>query len=625
MRLYSGSSQQFIDDTTRNQIAGKLRQTWFDYFGFDPSPAELASWQNSTRAIAGVFQLASLTDHGVLLEYQLPMSSKRLDCLITGRDDDAADNAVIVELKQWGKCSEADGVNEVATWVGGGEKEVLHPCAQVRQYKMYLEDTHTAFQEGDPLHLHACSYLHNYYTAADDPLTAPKFSELIFACPLFSADDVDPLSSFLSERLGGGNGMEVLERVEEGHYRPSKKLLEHVAGIIKGRSEYVLLDDQLVVYDKVLACAERGFGDRRTVVLIVKGGPGTGKSVIAINLMADLGLRGLNTHYATGSRAFTETLRRIIGARGSVQFKYFNSYMDAEPNAVDVLICDEAHRIREKSYNRFDRKNERIETAQVDQLISAGKVVVFLLDDDQVVRPNEIGSAQFIRESAEARGCSVFEYELEAQFRCQGSAAFIDWVNNTLGIKRTANALWTGHESFEFHIMSSPDEVEREIRARAKEGFSARVTAGFCWPWAKKPRPDGTLEEDVVIGEHRRPWNARPEARKLASGIPKATLWAHDPNGMEQVGCVYTAQGFEFDYVGVIFGTDLTYDLDSQTWIGDKSRSHDTVVKRSGDRFLDLVKNTYRVLLTRGMLGCYVYFMDKDTERFVKSRMEIRP
>ena len=415
--------------------------------------------------------------------------------------------------------------------------------------------------------------------------------------------------------------MDVLARIEDGRYRPSKKLLDHVAGVIKGRPEYVLLDEQLVVYDKVLSCAAKGFRDRRTTVLIVKGGPGTGKSVIAINLMADLSLRGFNAHYATGSRAFTGTLRKIIGPRGSVQFKYFNSYMDAEPNAVDVLICDEAHRIREKSYNRFTAKRKRVETPQIDQLLNAGKVVVFLLDDNQVVRPNEIGSAEFIKARALERGCEVFEYELEAQFRCQGSDAFVNWVNNTLGIRRTANAIWTGTEDFDFRIMESPEALEEAIERRVAEGFSARVTAGFCWPWSN-PNPDGTLVDDVVIGEYRRPWNAKSDAGRLAKGIPKEKLWAHDPNGINQVGCIYTAQGFEFDYVGVIFGTDLTYDLDRQVWVGHREASHDTVVKRSKDRFTELVKNTYRVLLTRGMLGCYVYFMDKDTERFVKSRME---
>jgi phage repressor protein C with HTH and peptisase S24 domain len=148
------------------------------------------------------------------------------------------------------------------------------------------------------------------------------------------------------------------------------------------------------------------------------------------------------------------------------------------------------------------------------------------------------------------------------------------------------------------------------------------MTAGFCWEWSKKTNLDGTLKNDVVLGNYVRPWNARPEATRLAKGIPKATLWAHDPNGIEQVGCIYTAQGFEFDYVGVIFGNDLMFNFDDQEWHGIKDNSCDSVVRRSRDRFVDLTKNTYRVLLSRGMKGCYVYFMDKETEHFIRSRTE---
>lgn len=624
MRLYSGSSEQFIRDTTHNQIAGKLQSAFFDYFGYKPSDAEVRSWQNSTRAVSLVFREAELLDHGVLLEYQLPMSSRRLDCMICGHDAAKAPNAVIVELKQWDKASPAAGQNELLTWVGGAEREVLHPSAQVGQYRRYLEDTHTAFREDGGIRLGSCSYLHNYYCEDGDPLLDEKFAGILESSPLFPADGVTPLCEFLSARLDAGNGTDLLSEIESGEYRPSKKLLEHVGAVIKGNPSYVLLDEQLVVYDKVLACAAEGLTNRKTVVLVVKGGPGTGKSVVALNLMADLSLKGHNAHYATGSRAFTQTLRRVVGSRGSVQFKYFNGYQQAERDAIDVLICDEAHRIRKFSHSRFTPKAERTNEPQIDELLRAGRVVVFLLDDDQVVRPQEIGSASFIVDRAKEAGCDVHEYELETQFRCQGSDAFVNWVNNTLGIRRTANAIWTDDENFDFRVLGSPDEVEALIREKAKEGHSARMAAGFCWPWSKS-QPDGTLIADVVVGDYRRPWNARPEATRLADGIPKATYWAHDPNGIDQVGCVYTAQGFEFDYIGVIFGLDLTYNLDAQEWEGHKDQSHDTVVKRSNDQFIDLVKNTYRVLLTRGLKGCYVCFMDRDTERFVKSRMEVRP
>lgn len=164
--------------------------------------------------------------------------------------------------------------------------------------------------------------------------------------------------------------------------------------------------------------------------------------------------------------------------------------------------------------------------------------------------------------------------------------------------------------------------MENAIIEKASQGFSARMTAGFCWKWSKEPKSDGTLNEDVVIGNFHRAWNARPEAKKLAKDIPKATLWAHDPKGINQIGCVYTAQGFEFDYAGVIFGNDLVYNFDDQKWHGRLNHSKDPAFRGANIKFAEFVKNTYRVLLSRGMKGCYVHFMDKEAERFFKSRME---
>jgi uncharacterized protein len=622
MRLYAGTSQQFITDNIQNQISDKLKNAFFSYYRYNPSPAEINSWRNSLRSMSQVFQYTNLMDNGILLEYQLPLTSKRLDCMITGQDDDKRDTAVIVELKQWENCEATDSENEVQTWVGGAKREVLHPSVQVGRYASYLQDTHTAFYEENPVLLHACSYLHNYAFDEKDVLLDDKFKSVTTQYPIFSEDDVDILKEYLLKKLKEGHGNEVLSRVEKGIYRPSKKLMNHVANVIKGEPQYILLDEQLIAYDKVFASARKGFHDKKKTAIIIKGGPGTGKSVIAINLMADLLSDGYNAQYATGSRAFTETLRSVIGTRGAIQFKYFNSYMNADMNEVDVVICDEAHRIRKTSNNRFMKKEHYSPRPQIQEIIDTGKVSVFLIDDNQVVRPDEIGSVEYIRQNAKKSNCNLYEYELEAQFRCSGSEAFVNWINNTLGIQKTANVLWNGEEEFDFKIFDSPQLLESAIRNKSDDGFTARMTAGFCWEWSKNPESDGTLKNDVVIQEFVRPWNARPEAKRLARNIPKATLWAYDSNGINQVGCVYTAQGFEFDYVGVIFGPDLIYNFDKQVWEGHKEKSHDNVVKRSKEKFVDLVKNTYRILLSRGLKGCYVYFMDKDTERFIKSRIE---
>jgi hypothetical protein len=615
-------STEFVQATTRNQIADKLSQAFFAYYRYKPSPSEVGSWRNSLRAMALIVDESKLHDHGVLLEYQLPQTSKRLDCMVCGRAPQSTDQAVVVELKQWEACEESDVDDVVLSWVGGRRREVLHPSVQVGQYRQYLVDGHSAFHEGDtPVGLSACSYLHNYTARPGDPILAPRFGTTLKEYPLFAADGAEALSRYLRERLGDGGGRRVLDRIEQGRARPSRKLMEHIVQAIEQRSPWVLLDEQLIVFNKGLSIVRRGLTGTRKQVVLIRGGPGTGKSVIAINLVGQLLRAGVNAHYATGSRAFTETMWNILGTRSRTTFKYFNSYSATDQGGVDVLICDEAHRIRETSNSRFTPKSARSTKPQVSEILDAAKIAVFLLDDRQVVRPNEIGSSRYILDQAGAMGCQVSDYELEVQFRCAGSDGFVKWVNNTLGVERTPNVLWEGAEGFDFQILGSVWDLEGAIRKKAAEGFTARVAAGFCWPWSE-PREDGTLVDDVVIGDYRRPWDAKQGNWRLAPGIPSASLWATDPNGINQIGCVYNIQGFELDYVGVIWGPDLVYDLDGQTWVGDKKKSSDQVVKRSKERFVDLVKNTYRVLLSRGMKGCYVYFMDRDTERFVRSRME---
>ena len=622
MRLYSGMSREFVHEAQRNQIAERLKAAFFSYYRYNPSPAEIGSWRNSLRAMADVLQIGGLDDHGILLEYQLPLSSKRLDCMVCGKSGVGADSATIIELKQWDSCEAAEPENLVLSWVGGRKRYLLHPSVQAGQYREYLADTHTAFHDGQsPVELKACCYLHNYKIESSDPLKAAKFTKAITDHPLFGLDGADSLATYLSAGHCGGLGRAVLERIEQSAYRPSRKLMDHVVTAIESRSPWVLLDDQLIVFEHIRSIARMGLTGRRKRIVIVHGGPGTGKSVLAINLMADLLRDGINAHYATGSRAFTETLWSLIGARSRATFKYFNSYVNAAPDDVDVLICDEAHRIRETSNSRFTRKERKSKKPQIVELLDASKVAVFFIDDRQVVRPNEVGSTSLIRAQANSSGAELSEYNLSVQFRCAGSDGFVNWINNTLGIERTANVLWEGAEGFDFRIFNSPDELETAVRNKANSGASARVAAGFCWPWSP-PRSDGTLVDDVVIGDYCRPWDAKPGNWKLAPGIPTAALWATDPNGINQIGCVYNIQGFELDYIGVIWGKDLVYDFEGSRWIGNKKESADSVVKRSKEQFVDLVKNTYRVLLSRGLKGCYVCFLDRNTERFIRSRME---
>ena len=622
MRLYAGMSTEFMRDTTHNRIAEKLTEAFVRYYRYRPSPSEIGSWRNSLRAMSLIVADAKLDDHGIMLEYQLPMSSRRLDFLVCAKNRGGKDQAVIVELKQWETCAESDADDLVTSWVGGRVRDVLHPSVQVGQYQQYLKDYNSAFfDETDAVDLDACCYLHNYTAGKDDVLLAPKFEKVLKEYRLFDSTQSHGLSKFLVHRLAGGSGKGVLEKVEGGRSRPSRKLMEHLSGAIRQHAPWVLLDEQMVVYQRIRHAVRKGLEDQKKRVIIVKGGPGTGKSVLAVNLVGDFLRAAVNAQHATGSKAFTETIWKILGNRAKSQFRYFHHYKEAQPGSIDVLMCDEAHRIRETSNNRFTAVASKSKRPQIEELLVAAKTTVFFIDDQQVVRPGETGSTSYIRENALRLGCELSQFELEVQFRCAGSEGFVNWIDNTLAIRQTANVLWTGEEQFDFRILPTIQELEKAIRVQVRQGASGRLVAGYCWPWSD-PDNAGDLMHDVKIDNWARPWNARPDAGRLRKGIPPAPLWAYDAGGIDQVGCVYTAQGFEFDYVGVIWGRDLTYRFAEQRWVGDKTASHDNVVKRSGERFLDLVKNTYRVLLSRGLKGCYVVFLDRETENFVRSRME---
>ncbi len=586
----------------------------------------MRSWENSLVRMANLMQLANLRDQGVVVEYQLPLTSRRLDVMVTGHGGGGVPGAAIVELKQWDEVRPSPIAECVATFLGGRIRDVLHPSVQAEGYRQYLADTHTAFGDGK-IALRSCSFLHNLASADAGELFASEFTDVVRSSPSFtrdSIDDRDGIAAFLTASVGEGGGAETLRTILSGTYRPHRRLLEHTAQIIRNEPAFTLLDEQRVAFNDVLRQVKDAQISNDQIVVLIRGGPGTGKSLIALNLLAELSSENFVSMHATGSKAFTENLRKIVGRRAAAQFGYFNSFVSAEPRSIDFLVCDEAHRIRESSNNRYTKAAARSDLDQIDELLDASKVSVFLLDDMQVVRPGEVGSSEMIREAAHAHGVRVIEHELEAQFRCNGSDAYIQWVDSTLGLRRTQYVLWERSDPFDFDIVESPDELEALIRSKVDEGYSARLTAGYCWRWSL-PTDEGHLVPDVKVGSWSRPWNAKPDAGRLAPGIPKSNFWASDPNGIDQVGCIYTAQGFEFDYVGVIWGSDLVYRA-GQGWLGQPQYSYDSTVKRAATRspeeYLRLVKHTYRVLLTRGLQGCYVNFTDRETRDFVLSRTE---
>lgn len=626
MRLYSGSSIQFMEDTVQNQIADKLEKEFESYYGHRPSPGEMTSWTNSLQFMKNVIEKNSLNDNMIILEYGLPYSSERIDFMIFGKSTAGKDNVVLIELKQWSDVRDCDIEGNVEIFVGGGFKIKEHPSQQVGGYHYYLLDFVKAFEEHE-MGLSSCVYCHNYSKSKNNVLFLPKFESFLNEFPLFTKDEVETIGKYLKERLSGGHGLDIFNRFVTSEIKPSKKLMEHAKRMIESQRAFTLIDDQIAANNTIIDRAKKCARSSKKSVILVRGGPGTGKSVIALNAAAELLSKKHEVYHATGSAAFTTTLRKIVGPRAARLFKYFNSFSSAGENQIDVLICDEAHRIRKTSNSRFTKASMRSNLPQIDELMKASKVSIFFIDDYQVVRPDEIGSTELIRKTAEKFGAELFEFELKTQFRCSGSEGYMVWIDNILGVSESANMNMKLEENeMDFRIFNSPQELYDEIRKKNSEKpNSARLVAGFCWPWSDT-KPDGTLVEDVVIGDFKITWEAKNESTHLAPGIPKAALWAYDPNGVNQCGSIYTIQGFEFDYVGVIFCKDLIYDPEKKEWVGHPENSADSSVKRGDkDHFIKFVKNVYRVLLTRGMKGCYVYFMDEDTRRFFEERIGNKP
>jgi Uncharacterized conserved protein (DUF2075) len=358
-------------------------------------------------------------------------------------------------------------------------------------------------------------------------------------------------------------------------------------------------------------------------VVVITGGPGSGKSVIALSLLGELSRQGYSALHATGSRSFTQTLRRVAG-RGSSRikelFKYSNSFMDAQKNGIEVLICDEAHRIRETSTNRYTSAVHRTGRSQIDELIAAARVPVFLLDEHQVVKPGEVGTVEAIKSHASSLGYRVRHVQLNDQFRCGGSRRYEQWVLRLLGLEADGPEAWSGDDHFEVMLADSPWEMESILRGKMTEGYSARVSAGYCWPWSNPDR-DGRLVSDVRIGDWAKPWNVKGD--RAVGTAPPSALWATMDGGFDQVGCVYTAQGFEYDWSGVIIGPDLIARHGRTVTVRDANKDPEFKKRSVTDlQYERHIRNIYKVLLTRGMAGTVIYAVDPQTREFLAELVE---
>ena len=623
MIVYEDSKRCFVEDIKSNCIADKITAKIRERGINAGHEREYISWQNSLQFMRNIVDDNDIDDEvRIAIEYNIPLTSKRVDFIICGADANNNDNVVVVELKQWQKAEVvADDMHYcVKTFVGRNNRIVCHPSYQAYSYACFIRNYSQKVLD-DGINLIPCAYLHNYDPDFKQTLSNSIYKEWVSEAPFFIRNETEQFSAFVKKYVTrrSSNG-DLLYEIDHGRLKPTKALQDSLTSMVKGNKEFMLLDEQAVCYDMCLKTMAKCKEDGKKRTIVIQGGPGTGKSVLAVNLLMEFINKSLNTCYATKNSAPREAFLSLLthsDAKKQVNIKQlFRSpfgLSNVPDNTYDCLIVDEAHRLVKKMYGDWNGEN------QVKECISASLLSIFLLDEDQAVTVNDIGSIAEISKWCRELNSTLkmpAEAKLVSQFRCNGSDAYIQFIDDILQRTEESVTVDLDELNFDFRIFDSAIELREALREKNAINNKSRMVAGYCYDWNVK---HGRGDYDIML----------PDGFKAKWNLEKDKIWAINPNSFEEVGCIHTAQGLEFDYVGVLIGKDLKYDSTSGRIITDKQAiSKDD--KSSGIRSCKnesivrkLILNTYKTLLTRGQKGCYVYCEDKSLAEYIKKKARL--
>ncbi len=620
MIIYDGIKEQFISNVENGTLSDEIKKRIEERLGRHTGKAEFTSWNNSMQFMYMILSDQEIPNNaGVAIEYNIPQTSKRVDFILSGYDASHKPNAVIIELKQWDKVHKVEGKDAlINTFTGGAYRDVVHPSYQVWSYASLIRDYNEIVQDKD-ITLSPCVYLHNYKLQDDDPILDEQYQTYIDEAPIFAHGSTMQLRNFIKKVVITGDNKDILYEIENGKIRPSKSLQNSLSSMLEGNKEFIMIDEQKVAYEKILSASMKSKNDDKKRTVIVQGGPGTGKSVIAINLLVELTKQGQFVQYASKNSA----PRQVYSAKLKGQmkkssidnmFKGTGIYSSIEDGLINTILVDEAHRLNEKS-GMYHNVGEN----QVKEIIHASKCSVFFIDENQRVTMSDIGSVAEIEKWAKLENSKVTKLQLTSQFRCNGSDGYLSWLDNVLEIRETANYNLDGID-YDIRIFDNPNEVRDLIVEKNNENHRSRMLAGYCWDWIKEGKQN-TNVHDIKIGDFEMSWN-------LGSSI-----FAIDDTSIDQIGCIHTSQGLEFDYVGVIIGDDMRYE--NNHVITDYSKRAKTDQSIKGIKTLaktdpekakaigdEIIKNTYRTLMTRGMKGCYVYCTNDALRDYLRERLK---
>ncbi len=621
MIIYSESKANFTKDILDGVLEEKIESLILTRFGRHTGASEVNSWKNSLTYMGNVINGSDVpSDATVSIEYNIPYTFKRVDMIVSGLNADDHHVAVIIELKQWSSAEAVEGKDAVVrTVLGNGLHETVHPSYQAWSYAEAISDFNADVRDNEVM-LRPCAFLHNYVFSEPEPLLSSMYSDYLDIAPLFSRHDGMNLVRFLNDHIHKGDGGETIFMIENGRLKPSKSLQDCISSMMAGNREFILLDGQKVVYEEVISRAKDIYRNGRKRTIVVRGGPGTGKTVLAVNILAKVIEMGLAAQYVSKNQAPRSVYStRLKGGKGRSRvdklFVGSGTFTESRSDTFDVLLADEAHRLNLKS-GLFSNLGEN----QIREIINASRLSVFFIDEDQRVTLKDIGTIDEIERCATELGSEVSHCLLESQFRCSGSDGYLDWLDDVLQIHEYLDLEGDGFD-FDFRVFDDPNQLRSAIEEKNAINNRSRLVAGYCWDWDSKHKSDSVFH-DITIPEY---------GFGMSWNLGNTNTWAIDPESINEVGCIHTCQGLEFDYVGVIIGDDMRYENGDIITDASKRAKTDSSLKGLRKRYPDkieaervadrIIKNTYRVLMTRGMKGCYVYCTDHGLSEHLKERM----
>ena len=618
MLAYLATKEQFLSDA--HVIEDKVREAVKENLGIGVSPNEVNSWRNSLgNAMVHVMSSSKIpADAGVAIEYQINKHKNRVDFIVSGKNAQGTESVVIIELKQWTDIDFSELPEHVTTFVGQKNREVLHPSYQARSYASLLE-MYNQYVYETPVEVQSCAYLHN--CPEIEVINDSRYEEALRNTPVFIHGQKDNVVDLISKHITTGDGIDLLKRVDASPTRPSLQLADAISKMLAGKEAFVLIDDQKTALETIVYSAFKGLEGKKQVV-IVNGGPGTGKSVVAINVLSRLMGQRMNARYVTPNaapRAVFEVRLKDSFKGGQIKelFSGSGSFTGLEEDDFDILIVDEAHRLKLRT--QYSKGGDN----QIREIIHAARTSVFFIDEAQKVTWKDIGEVAEIEKFAALMDAEVTYLQLSSQFRCNGSDGYVEWLESALGIKDFDEAYFS-EKDYDFQVFDDPSKLYKKIREKNVPDNKSRMLAGYCWNWISKEDPS---KYDIEFPEYgfKAKWN-------LAS---RGSAWIIDSESIEDIGCIHTSQGLELDYVGVIIGSDFCIqdgklatnpagraatDVSLNGFKKESKEDPETAALKADQ----IIRNTYRTLMTRGMKGCYIYCTDTKVAEYFRDRLEQR-